>query len=165
VRQHVLDVGVLLVAATVVAVLLVVTEPGLRTVVVHAYVIGAGAVLMALVVGGVRRTLPRRKRSAFTAALGARSEERDAEPAQLQRLERDVTLGVATAHDLHTKLLPQLREIARCRLESTGKRPSEETLGRWWELLHPDREPPDDKFAPGLPEADLRALVADLERM
>ena len=62
-----------------------------------------------------------------------------------------MTLGVATAHDLHLKLLPQLREIARCRLERTGRRPSAETLGRWWELLRPDREPPEDKFGPGLP--------------
>jgi len=159
------DVAVVLVAATIVAALVIATEPGLRTVVLHVYVIGVGVVLMALVVDAVRQALPRRKRSAFTTALGQRREEHYAEPAQLQRLEREVTLGVATAHDLHTKLLPQLREIARCRLERTGKRPSEETLGRWWELLRPDREPPEDKFAPGLPEAELRALVADLEAM
>jgi hypothetical protein len=120
---------------------------------------------MALVVAAARQALPRRKRSAFAAALGARRDEHYEEPAQLRRLEREVTLGVATAHDLHLKLLPQLREIARCRLERTGRRPSEETLGRWWELLRPDREPPEDKFAPGLPESELRALVADLERM
>lgn len=164
-RRHFLDVAVLLTVATIVAALVIATEPGLRTVVLHVYVIGVGAVLMTFVFGAVRQALPRRKRSAFATALGRRHEEQYEEPAQLQRLEREVTLGVATAHDLHTKLLPQLREIARCRLERTGKRPSEETLGRWWEILRPDREPPEDKFAPGLPEAELRALVADLERM
>jgi hypothetical protein len=165
VRRHLLDVVVVIVAATVVAALVIATEPGFRTVVLHVYVIGLGAIVMGLVVGAARTALPRRPRSAFAAALAERSEELYEEPAQLKRLEREVTLGVATAHDLHTKLLPQLREIARCRLERTGKRPSAATLGPWWELLRPDREPPEDKFAPGLPEAELRALVADLERM
>ena len=164
-RRHFLDVAVVLVAATIAAALVIATEPGFRTVVLHVYVIAVGTILMALLVSAVRQALPRRKRSPFTTALAQRRDERYEEPAQLRRLERDVTLGVATAHDLHMKLLPQLREIARCRLERTGKRPSEETLGRWWELLRPDREPPEDKFAPGIPEAELRALVADLERM
>ena len=164
-RRHLVDVVVVLTAGTIAAALVIATEPGLRTVVLHVYVIGVGTILMALVVAAARQALPRRKRSAFAAALGARHEEHYEEPAQLRRLEREVTLGVATAHDLHLKLLPQLREIARCRLERTGRRPSEETLGRWWELLRPDREPPEDKFAPGLPESELRALVADLERM
>lgn len=164
-RRHFLDVAVVIGAGTIAAVLVIATEPGFRTVVLHVYVIGVGAILMALVVGAVSQALPRRKRSAFATALGQRRQERYEEPAQLKRLEREVTLGVATAHDLHLKLLPQLREIARCRLERSGRRPSEQTLGRWWELLRPDREPPEDKFAPGLSEADLRALVADLERM
>jgi hypothetical protein len=165
VRQHLLDVVVVITAGTLAAALLIGTEPGFRTVVLHVWVIGVGVVLMGLVVSAARLALPRRKRSAFAGALGERRDERYEEPAQLRRIEREVTLGVATAHDLHMKLLPELREIARCRLERAGKRPSAETLGRWWELLRPDREPPEDKFAPGLPEADLRALVADLERM
>ena len=37
--------------------------------------------------------------------------------------------------------------------------------GRWWELLRPDRPDPDDRFAPGIEQAELRALVSDLERM
>lgn len=164
-RRHLLDVVVVIVAATVVAALVIATEPGFRTVVLHVYVIGVGVILMGLVVSAAGTALPRRPRSAFAAALAERPEELYEEPAQLKRLEREVTLGVATAHDLHTKLLPQLREIARCRLERTGKQPSAATLGPWWELLRPDREPPEDKFAPGLPEAQLRALVADLERM
>ena len=40
-----------------------------------------------------------------------------------------------------------------------------ETLGRWWELLRPDREATADRFAPGIRERDLRALVDDLEKM
>ena len=84
---------------------------------------------------------------------------------ELERMEREVTLGVASSFDLHFRLLPDLREIARARLERVGKVPSPETLGRWWELLSPDRPAPDDRFAKGISEAELRALVADLEKL
>jgi hypothetical protein len=62
-------------------------------------------------------------------------------------------------------LLPHLREIAQARLERAGRTPGPETLGRWWELLRPDRQPPEDRFGKGISEAELRALVADLARM
>src|SRR5207248_1997300 len=94
-------------------------------------------------------------------------EKRHAErtPAQAEQIERAVTLGVANAYDLQLRLLPHLREIAQCRLERSGRTPSPETLGRWWELLRPDRIDPVDRFAPGISPSDLRALVADLETM
>ena len=76
-----------------------------------------------------------------------------------------MTLATASAYDLHFRLLPHLREIAQARLERAGADAGPETLGRWWELLRPDRPAPDDRFAPGIREAELRALVADLERM
>ena len=76
-----------------------------------------------------------------------------------------MTLGTASAYDLHYRLLPHLREIAQMRLSRSGKNANEETLGRWWELLRPDRPPPDDRFGEGISERDLRALVADLARM
>jgi len=83
----------------------------------------------------------------------------------VEQIERAVTLGVANAYDLHQRLLPQLREIAQCRLERSGRTPGPETLGRWWELLRPDRAEPHDRFGPGISQSELRALVADLERM
>jgi hypothetical protein len=164
-KPHLLDTGVLIVAATVAVILVIATEPGTRSVALHVYVIAVGTLVMGLVVAAARAALPRRTRSPFTEALARDGEYGPARPDQLARVEREVTLGVATAYDLHAKLLPELREIARCRLERAGKRPSPETLGRWWELLRPDRPVPDDKFAPGIPEADLRALVADLEQL
>ena len=63
------------------------------------------------------------------------------------------------------RLLPHLREIASARLERTGRTPGPDTLGQWWDLLRPDRPEPTDRFARGIREADLRALVADLERL
>jgi hypothetical protein len=86
-------------------------------------------------------------------------------PPEVARLQREVTLATASAYDLHFRLLPQLREIAAARLAATGRRADEESLGRWWELLRPDRPAPSDRFDKGISEADLRALVADLARM
>ena len=64
-----------------------------------------------------------------------------------------MTLSIGNAYDLHTRLLPHLREIATARLERRGQRPGPDTLGRWWELLRPDRPEPAERFAPGIPEA------------
>ena len=82
-----------------------------------------------------------------------------------RRHQREVTLGTASAYDLHHRLLPQLRQIADARLERGGRVASPETLGRWWELLRPDRPTPDDRYAPGISQSELRALVADLQRL
>ena len=76
-----------------------------------------------------------------------------------------ITLANGNAYDLHSRLPPHLREIASARLERRGQRPGPDTLGRWWELLRPDRPEPTERFAPGIPEHELRELVADLERI
>ena len=76
-----------------------------------------------------------------------------------------MTLATASAYDLHFRLLPHLREIAQAGSSAAARTPGPETLGRWWDLLRPDRPAPDDRFAQGHQRAELRALVADLERM
>ena len=76
-----------------------------------------------------------------------------------------MTLAVASDYDLHVRLLPDLREIAQCRLERTGRTPGADTLGRWWDLLRKDRPEPAERFAAGIAQSELRALVSDLERM
>jgi hypothetical protein len=84
---------------------------------------------------------------------------------QLAKVEREVTLSIGNAHDLHTRLLPHLREIAEARLERAGRTVGPDTLGQWWELLRPDRPEPADRFSAGIPERELRTLVTDLERL
>jgi hypothetical protein len=125
--------------------------------------VGGAVVVLAFVVPPPD-AVARRRRSGFDAALTAPAEQATRIPG-LERMEREVTLGRASSFDLHFRLLPHLREIAAARLEREGKAPSAETLGRWWELLRPDRPAPDDRFAPGIPEDELRALVADLEKL
>jgi hypothetical protein len=164
VRRHLFDLGALAVIATIVAGYVALTHPGVRTTVLHVYVLVLGAIVMLGIFAGADDAVARRRRSGFDAALAEPPEPPTRIPG-LERMEREVTLAHASSFDLHFRLLPHLREIAASRLARDGKAPSAETLGPWWELLRPDRPAPDDRFAPGISEDELRALVADLERL
>ena len=163
-RKHWLDVVILFVLSSGACAYVALQVPGERTIALHIYVLFLGALLMLVVVSGVGAAAPRARRSDLAAAL----DERPA-PAgrvsQLAKVEREVTLSIGNAYDLHTRLLPHLREIATARLERRGQRSGPDTLGRWWELLRPDRPEPSERFAPGIREAELRDLVAELERL
>jgi hypothetical protein len=163
-RRHWLDVAILFVLSSGACAYVALQVPGERPVALHVYFQFLGALLMIVVVSAVGAAAPRARRSDLAAAL----DERPA-PAgrvsQLAKVEREVTLSIGNAYDLHTRLLPHVREIATARLERRGQRPGPDTLGRWWELLRPDRPEPVERFAPGIAEAELRELVADLERI
>ena len=163
-RRHVLDLVVLIAVATVALVVVAAAQPGVRVTAVHVYLIVIGGLALITLVSAAAGGSPGRPRSVFDRALAARSTP-PGSPAELERLQREVTLSAGFARDLHRRLLPMLREIASARLERSGRRPGPETLGPWWALLAPDNEPPADRFAPGLPARDLRALVAFLERL
>jgi hypothetical protein len=93
--------------------------------------------------------------------------------AELDRTERAVLLSASTAFDVHYRLRPMLREIAAQRLatrrglsldvdtEAARAVVGEET----WELVRPEREPPELRFAPGITAPQLREVVAVLERI
>ncbi|HST17713.1 MAG TPA: hypothetical protein VLK36_08585 [Gaiellaceae bacterium] len=163
-RRHLLDIVLLVVFASIATGYVLAEEPGIRTPVLHAYVLFVGGLVMLGVVAAAGDAVPRLHRSRFDVVL-AEVQPEERRLSELERMEREVTLGAASSFDLHFRLLPDLREIARARLERVGKVPSPDTLGRWWELLAPDRPAPDDRFAKGISEAELRALVADLERL
>jgi hypothetical protein len=151
VRRHLLDLIVLFILSSLICGYIALAQPSLRSVTLHVYVFLLGALLMLGIVAAAGDSVPRRQHSELDRVL--------------EKTEREVTLATATAYDLHFRLLPHLREIAQCRLEGAGKTSGPDTLGRWWELLRPDRPEPDDRFAPGIKQAELRALVGDLERM
>jgi len=161
-RRHWLDVAVLFVLSSGACAYVSLQVPGERQIAVHVYLLFLGALLMLVVVSAVSAAAPRARRSDLAAALNDRPEPAGPVP-QLAKVEREVMLAIGNAYDLHTRLLPHLREIATARLERRGQRPGPDTLGRWWDLLRPDRPEPEERFAPGIPEAELRALVADLE--
>jgi hypothetical protein len=163
-RRHLLDLAVLFVGGSLVAGYLAVSQPEVRDDVLRGYVFVIGALVMLGVIAAAGDAVPRRQRSDFERALGEPGPP-EASIADLERMERQVTLATASAYDLHMRLLPHLREIAQCRLERAGRAASPETLGRWWELLRPDRPEPADRFAPGISPSELRALVSDLEKM
>jgi hypothetical protein len=164
VRRHLLDLIVLFVLSSLVCGYVALAQPGLRNVTLHVYVFVVGALLMLGLVAAAGDSVPRRSRSELDQALAERNRRTPRLP-DVERTEREVTLATASAYDLHYRLLPHLREVAQCRLERAGKAPGPETLGRWWELLRPDRPEPEDRFAPGIKQSELRALVDELERM
>jgi hypothetical protein len=85
----------------------------------------------------------------------------------------DVQLSVASALHLHVRLRPILREIAGHRLWSRygvdlDRDPARarELMGaEVWELVRPERPPPNDGLASGLPLSDLRLAVEEIERI
>lgn len=163
-RRHLLDIGVLLFVVTIAVAYLLVSEPHWRSAILRSYAFAVGALAMAVLVSAAGDALPRNRRSDFELAL-TRDKQPPAKVSDLERVQREVTLAVSSAHDLHTRLAPHLREIAEARLERTGRRLDESTAGEWWWLLRPDREPPADKFASGIKLADLRRCLRDLARI
>ena len=93
--------------------------------------------------------------------------------AELERMERDVELGLTSAFDLHFRLRPTVRplaaELLRARRgvdldaspDAARRALGEET----WQLVREDREPPTERLAPGLDIASLRRLVDSLEAL
>jgi hypothetical protein len=159
-----------LAAATAGLVALLLLQPFSRQLALHLYLVMVAGIVLAAAVGATRAALPAPGRSAFDEALRRREPEQR-RPAQLERIERAVTLGTTTAFDFHARLRPLLREVAAARLARARGVDLDSPAGRAalgddaWELLRPDREPPDDRFGPGLDPHRLRRLVALLETL
>jgi hypothetical protein len=89
-------------------------------------------------------------------------------PLQLERIEREVVLGCGSAFDLHYRLRHTLREVAAQRLaerqglELDAAGPDVLTADTW-ALLRPDREPPRDRHAIGMPLGRLEAVLTEIE--
>jgi hypothetical protein len=94
-------------------------------------------------------------------------------PPTLTRLEKDVALGVAGSFELHYRLRPRLRSLARIRLAthrgiSLDDEPdaARDVLGdAAWDLVRPDRPPPENRLAGGLPVPALTDVVDAMERV
>ena len=81
-------------------------------------------------------------------------------------------LATGTAFDVHFRLRPLVRDVASGLLLRRGvdleRSPdrARELLGPdAWELIRPDRPPPDDRSATGLPLAEIERTVDALERL
>jgi hypothetical protein len=120
----------------------------------------AGALLAAV---GVRAAAATRRHRPLPAPAPAH-------PPQLARVER-AAQSISLASDVQLNLRPLLREIAAERLRARGvdldRRPADarRLLGEaLWELVRPDRPPP-DRHAGGLTPAQLDAMLDRLEEL
>jgi hypothetical protein len=130
--------------------------------VTSAVLLAAGAVAAIALLPPVPRRQRRRR---------ARSVDRP-RPKGLSAMERQVGMARGSAGDVHERLSPLLREIARDRLATAGidlDRDPEiaaDAVGpETWELVRPDRPAPPDRHGPGASLAAIRAAVARLEEI
>ena len=157
---------------TVALVVLLVVLPGRTELILHVYALAIAAIALLHLVRAVRSAYPVAAASPFDAALRKRT-RRDERLPELARVERAVSLGMATAFDLHYRLRPSLRRIAgellaaRRGIDLDGSpEAARKALGdATWEILRADREPPRDRYGTGLELASLRAVVTSLEAL
>jgi hypothetical protein len=161
----------LTVLATVGLVLARFAQPGRFELELDVYILVVGGLALFQVVIATREAYPRATHSALAEALD-REPPGPLRPPELERLERELTLGASTAFDLHYRLRPTLREIAGERLADRGLRLDvggdavEQALGEeLWELVRPDREPPVRRFAGGISPNAARRVVERLETL
>jgi hypothetical protein len=135
------------------------------------YVLLLGGVLLLALVG-VTTATESAARSPYEQALEA-PDDAPERPPELARVEREVSLGIASSFYEHYRLRPLLREIAEQRLESrfaagvdtAGGAAREALPEHAWELLDAERQPPRNRHAPGMPVDRLRTIVDALERL
>jgi hypothetical protein len=157
---------------TLAYVVAVVLAPGRASVITHVYLVVVAAGALAVLAVALARSLRPAGRSTFE--LGLRQPVRSAvRVKQLERLEREVTLGRQNAWDLHNRLRPTLRETATgllaarrgVDLEREPERAAALLGEDAWELVRPDRLAPPHRHAPGVPAAVLDRAVSALERL
>jgi hypothetical protein len=157
---------------TVVLALVLVALRGRAELVVHIYVLVLAAFGLGHLLAGLRRALPPRVPSAFDAAMTRRTQTARRIP-ELERMEREVSLGLSTAFDLHFRLRPRLRGIAsellaaRRGIDLDGNpEAARRALGEAaWDIVRSDRESPRERHAPGLGLDSLRLAVSALEAL
>jgi hypothetical protein len=141
--------------------------------VVDGYLLFVGGMLMFGLVRATRQAGESEPTSSVYDRALRRRERAPARPGELAKLEREVALAAGSSFDVHFRLRPVLREIAAHRLATRrglaldgGSLEVAALLGdELWEVVRPDREPPDDRFGPGLPLARLRGALERLERI
>ena len=146
--------------------------PGHTALAIHVYFLAVGAVALATLVvrlaSGARET----QRSPFERALTAPKPDRPRLP-ELARLERTLALSAESAFDVHYRLRPLTRDtVSQLLLTRRGidldrdRDAARAAVGpAVWELVRPDRPPPDDRGGPGATAEELAELVAALERV
>jgi hypothetical protein len=164
--------GRVLVVPTVALAAALLLAPGRAELAIHVYALVLLAIALGAVVSAISRSQGNPGPSEFDAAL-QRPEKRCSRPPELARLERATELARSSSYDLHYRLRPVLREIAVGLLAvrrgvDLDREPArarallgEET----WELVRLDREPPHDRYGPGIEAAALGRVIGSLEAL
>jgi hypothetical protein len=163
-------VKLILVASAAFVILAMVTD-GLGTILLEAYFLALGGVLLLALVRTVRVQAPARAPSRFDSALAA-MRRRATDSGEIS-LVTDLRLSRVGAFHLHVRLRPLLRDVAAHRLwshygidlDDEPARASELVGPAAWELVRPDRPTPVDRLGPGLALTELDEVVAELERL
>jgi hypothetical protein len=164
-------VGVAAVAGTVGVVLALVLAGSSHGLALLAYVLFLGALALAALAGRLRAALPEAPR--FEALL-VRETRMDEPIGQLETILRTLSGAEWIQTELHYRLRPLVREITAARLSrqygvDLDRQPEQARAligeGRVWELVRPEREPPEERHAHGWSRAELEELVDQLERV
>ena len=145
--------------------------PGRRELELDLFVLVVGGISLLAMTSWLKQIAPPGGRSELEAALV--SHPRPSPNVQeLDRLERELSMGAARAFDLHSRVRPVLREVASAGLARRGLEldtravPVRELLGdELADLLDPDRQLPDDRQAPGPGLDRIGAAIERLERL
>jgi hypothetical protein len=143
---------------------------GLAAVVLDAWLLSIGAVVLHALFRVARLLAPSTPSPLDDAAQRMRPEA-PAEPELA--LEREILLSRASEFHFHVRLRPVLREIAAHRLWSRygvdldrePARARELVPAHVWEVVDPNRPPPEDRLGRGPTVPSLSAVVAELERL
>jgi hypothetical protein len=156
-----------LVPVTLAVVVAAVVVPGRAALLLRVYALFLCVVALGLTLSALRRAYP-----PASAPGRPRRREADRQPAGLARLEHLLSLGVAGAFDYHHRVRPRLTRLASGLLASRRRIAIEDAElarailgGETWELVRPDRPPPEDRLARGVPIAELDRAIAALERV
>jgi hypothetical protein len=144
--------------------------PGRAELVIRIYALVVGAVAIAIALRVLQRAYPP---ATSLPTPAAPERERRRVPETLAVIEREAAIGVLSAFELHQRLRPRLRLIAAGLLDTRRRmaldddpEASRAALGNTtWELVRPDRRPPQDRLASGLPVESLRIVVKSLENV
>jgi hypothetical protein len=146
-------------------------SPGRESLELDIFVLVLGGVGLMVLAAELGRLAPTAEKSLVEEALEPEPPE-ERPIADLQRLERELSMASSRQFDLHYRLRPVLRDVATARLEQRGLdldsgRPIvQELLGEeLFELTAPDREPPKNRLAPGPGIEGLDRTITRLERL
>jgi hypothetical protein len=150
--------------------IVVAAVPDRRALAIQIYAFGLCAIVVLWLLGRTGAT--RGDRSAFDEARRVEADD-DSPLADLAKIEREVTLGVGNAYDLHYRLRPRIRAIVQSRLADRrgidlDRQPDAAEAAvtpAVWELVRPDLLPPRDRHGPGLGTPRLREVVDGLDRI